>query len=241
MKQKSRILRGLYWARDLRSRALFGALRTHCRGHVLDVGGWDFFLTAQRERVAFDRWTTLESDPERLLEVDDPRVSVVHGDGCAMECPAAQFDTVLNVQVLEHVFEPIRMVEEMARVLRPGGALIMLIPQTSTTHLAPHYYSNFSRFWIDAALARTGLQRVELRPLGGIWSSAASHLVYFFLQAARVGGMTSPECRRNALFYVLFPFMALYAIVNIPLCLILALGDLTEEPNNHLVVARKPL
>ncbi len=239
MKQKSWILRGLYWARDLRSRALFEALRTHCRGDVLDVGGWDFFLTAQRERIAFDRWTTLESDPERLLEVADPRVTVVHGDGCAMEFPAARFDTVLNVQVLEHVFEPIRMVEEMARVLRPGGALVMLIPQTSTTHLAPHYYSNFSRYWIEAALERAGLERVELRPLGGIWSSAASHLVFFFLQAARVSGMTSPECRRNALYYVLLPFMVVYAIVNIPLCLILALGDLTEEPNNHLVVARK--
>ena len=52
--------------------------------------------------------------------------------------------------------------------------------------------------------------------------------------------MSSPECRRNALFYVLYPFMALYAFVNIPLCMLFALGDLTEEPNNHLVVARKP-
>jgi SAM-dependent methyltransferase len=239
MKQKSWILRGLYWARDLRSRALFEALRTHCRGEVLDVGGWDFFVTAQRERVPFERWTTLESDPERLLEVADPRVSVVHGDGCAMEFQNARFDTVLSVQVLEHVFEPIRMVEEMARVLRPGGVLVMLIPQTSTTHLAPNYFSNFSRFWIEKALIHAGLERVELRPLGGIWSSAASHLVFFFLQAARVGGMTSPECKRNALFYVLFPFMVGYALVNIPLCLILALGDLTEEPNNHLVIARK--
>lgn len=240
MKQKSWIVRCLYWARDLRSRALFGALRTHCRGDVLDVGGWDFFLSASRKGVSFDRWTTLEHDAGRLLDVDDPRVSVVHGDGCAMDFPDARFDTVLSVQVLEHVFEPIRMVEEMARVLRPGGALILLVPQTSTMHLAPHYYSNFSRFWIQQALSRTGLERVELRPLGGVWSSAASHLFFFFLQAARVPTMSTPECRRNALFYVLFPFMALYAIVNLPVCLFLALGDLSEEPNNHLVIARKP-
>lgn len=240
MKAKSPFLRLLYWARDLRSRALFDALRTHCRGEVLDVGGWDFFLTAERERVAFDRWTTLESEPERLLDVDDPRVSVVHGDGCAMDLPDQSFDTVLSIQVLEHVFEPIRMVEEMSRVLRPGGMLVMLIPQTSTTHFAPHYYANYSRYWIEAALDRAQLEQIELRPLGGVWSSAASHFFFFFLQAARVPGMSPPECRRNALFYVLLPFMALYALVSIPLCLILALGDLTEEPNNHLVIARKP-
>jgi SAM-dependent methyltransferase len=240
VKQKSPLLRFLYWARDLRSRALFEALRTHCRGEVLDVGGWDFFLTAQRERIAFDRWTTLESDPERMLDAADSRVSVVHGDGCAMDFPDGRFDTVLNVQVLEHVFEPIRMVEEMSRVLRPGGALVMLVPQTSTTHLAPHYYANYSRYWIETVLDRAGLEEIEIRPLGGVWSSAASHFLFFFMQATRVSGMTSAKNERNLFFFALFPFMALYALASIPLCLVLALGDLTEEPNNHLVIARKP-
>jgi hypothetical protein len=83
------------------------------------------------------------------------------------------------------------------------------------------------------------MEVVELRPLGGFWSTIASRLVYFFFQSFRVEGMSARECRRGPLFYVLWPFMALFALAAIPVCLLLSLGDLTEEPNNHLVVARK--
>jgi len=33
--------------------------------------------------------------------------------------------------------------------------------------------------------------------------------------------------------------MALFAILSIPIALALSLGDLTEEANNHLVIAQK--
>ena len=231
-------LRLLYTARDWRSRAMFDALARHTRGEVLDVGGWDFFLTARRRGFEFERWTTLEPDPARTLAVDDGRVHLVHGDGCAMDFADASFDTVLCIQVLEHVLEPLRMVEEIGRVLRPGGTAVFLIPQTATTHLAPAYYGNFSRWWIDAALDRAGLELVEHERLGGLWSSMASHAFFFFLQAARLDGMSDPQVRRGPLFYLLLPFMAIWALINLVVCLLLSLGDLREEPNNHLVVAR---
>jgi hypothetical protein len=48
------------------------------------------------------------------------------------------------------------------------------------------------------------------------------------------------SARRPLLFYLLLPFMVAYARVSIPIGLVLSLGDMVEEPNNHLVVARKP-
>lgn len=241
MKPKSRLLRLLYRLRDLRSRRLYQALHQHCRGEVLDIGGWDFFLNAEEKGVSFVRWTTLENDQERLLETGDPRVRVSHGDGCAMEFADASFDTVLCVQVLEHVFDPIRMVGEVGRVLRPGGKAVLLIPCTSNMHLAPYFYGNFSRYWIQQALARAGLEIVALEELGGFWSTIASRSFYFFLQAARAPGMSDPAIRRNAFFWLLLPFQVLLALCLIPLSMLFALGDLGEEPNNHLVVARKPV
>lgn len=132
------------------------------------------------------------------------------------------------------------MVSEIGRVLRPGGKAVFLIPQTSTTHLAPHYHGNFSRYWIREALARAGLELLEHRALGGIWSSMASHQLNFFLQAARVRGMSDAAIRRGPLYWPLLPLMVLWALVSLPVCLFLSLGDLAEEPNNHLVVARRP-
>jgi SAM-dependent methyltransferase len=232
-------LRLLYWLRDLRSGQLYRSLHEHCGGEVLDVGGWDFFLGATRKGVSFLRWTVLENDSNRLLETDDPRVTVRLGDGCAMDFPDASFDTVLCVQVLEHVFEPIRMVAEIGRVLRPGGKAILLIPCTSTMHIAPHYHGNLSRFWIQEALKRAGLESVEMRELGGVWSTSASRTFFFFFQALRYEGMSDPAIKRTPLFWVLLPFQMLFALFLIPISLFFSLGDLAEEPNNHLVVARK--
>jgi SAM-dependent methyltransferase len=234
----------LYVARDLSSRKLFGTLRNHARGAVLDVGGGDFFTTAVSKGIPFDSWTTLEPATTPAPPADDPRSKdprfrFVAGDGCRMDFPDANFDTVLAIQVLEHVFEPIRMVEEIGRVLRPGGHAILLVPQTGTMHLAPHWHGNLSRFWIEQAVARGSMEIVLLKPLGGFWSTLASRLLYFFLQSFRVEGMSSPECRRGALYYVLWPLMALFALAAIPVCLLFSLGDLSEEPNNHLVVARR--
>ena len=234
-------LRLLYAARDLRARALFQALRAHCHGEVLDVGGGPrFFATARARGARFTRWTTLEINGGELPGRDHPALHLVVADGCALPFRSASFDTALNVQVLEHVFEPILMVQEIGRILKPGGKALFLIPQTSVAHLVPHYYGNFSRYWIAAALDRAGLELVLHRTLGGVWSSMAAHLVFFFLQAARDKGLSDPAIRRNALFYLLLPLMVLWALVALPVCLLFALGDLQEEPNNHLVVARRP-
>lgn len=238
--KKNNIDRFTTWARNLRTPELFSALERHSRGDVLDVGGWDFFETVRADpRIAFKTWTSLE-EGERLMETPDARYRAVSGDGEKMAFPDASFDTVLNIQVLEHTFEPLAMVREISRVLRPGGAAIFLIPQTSVLHHPPKHYYNFTRFWIAKAAAAAGLQIVELSPLGGRWTSTASHMVHFFFTAFRAPGYSTAEDRRGPLFYLLLPLMCLYAALSVPICLLLSLGDLTEEANNHLVVALKP-
>ena len=149
------------------------------------------------------------------------------------------FDTVLNIQVLEHVFEPIKMVKEISRVLRPGGYAMFLIPQTATLHLAPYHYYNFTRYWILKAMKKSNLKIIKIEPIGGLFSSVASNLLYFFLQSFRVKGMSSEDNKRNFLFYLFFPLTFLYALINIPIFLFFSLGDLSEEPNNHFVVVKK--
>lgn len=241
MTSKSRPMRLLYAARDLRAGPLFDVLDRYARGDVLDVGGWDFILTALRRGVRFRSWTILEPEAQRVFDVSAEGARWVLGDGCAMGLRSDSFDTVLNIQVLEHVFEPLRMVDEVARVARPGGHAIFLIPQTATVHQAPHFYGNLSRYWIVEAMKRAGLEILEHRPIGGFWSSLASRQLYFFLQSFRFPGMSDREIdRRSPGFYLLWPLMALFALVAIPICLFLSLGDLSEEPNNHLVVTRKP-
>jgi SAM-dependent methyltransferase len=231
----------IYKARDFASRRMFAEMRRYCHGSVLDVGGASFIVTAKAKKIRYETWTTLEVVEGSKPQVNDPNFRLVIGDGCAMPFANGQFDVVLNIQVLEHTFEPFTMFKEIVRVLKPGGRAIFLIPQTATIHLAPHHYQNFMRYWIIEACRRTGCTIVKLQPMGGWWSSLASRCIYFFWTVFRKAGNSRTEYKRNWLFYFLFHFMALYTVLSFPIYLLFSLGDLTEEPNNHLVVIRKPL
>jgi ubiquinone/menaquinone biosynthesis C-methylase UbiE len=189
--------------------------------------------------LSFRTWTNLEYLKGNETDVKEKKYSFIYGDGCNMPFKDKSFDTILNIQVLEHVLNPIKMVDEISRVMRPNGYGIFLIPHTAVMHMAPYHYYNFTRFWIREVMKRASLKIIELRPLGGTWSSMASHLFYFFLQSTRFQGNSVMECKRNVFFYLLFPLMVLYAVISIPICMFLSLGDLEEEPNNYLVIVIK--
>jgi SAM-dependent methyltransferase len=229
-----------YKGRDLRYRALFDVLRAHCRGAVLDVGGGAFVRTAIAERVGFASWTVVEPDAADLPVVDDPRVCTMVGDGCALDLPDASFDTVLSIQVLEHVFEPIRMMQELYRVTKPGGTLVVMAPQTANIHHVPHHYQNFTRYWLEAAAERLDAEVLSYQPMGGAWSSVASRLVLQYPAALGIDGYRHPGVRRGWKFWALFPVGVLASIITFPFAMLLSLGDLEEEANNHLMVLRRP-
>lgn len=78
------------------------------------------------------------------------------------------FDAVLCTEVLEHVVDPVRAVEKLVRLLRPGGTLIITAPFNSLTHFAPyHYATGLSSYFYRYHLERLGMEIEELTPNGG--------------------------------------------------------------------------
>jgi SAM-dependent methyltransferase len=229
-----------YKGRDMRYGALFDAVRAHAHGAVLDVGGGQFVKTAVQIGAQFDSWTVVEPHEADLPATADPRVRGVVGDGCALQFPDAFFDTVLSIQVLEHVFEPMRMLRELYRVTKPGGTLVVMVPQTANVHHLPHHYQNLTRYWLDEAAERLGAEVVSYQPLGGAWSTIASRLLLQYPTALGVSGYRHPGVRRGWRFWALFPVGVVTTVVTFPLAMLLSLGDLEEEANNHLMVLRRP-
>ena len=110
---------------------------------------------------------------------DDWRQSGVDivSDICAIPQPAASFGAVLCVEVLEHVPDPVAAVRELARVLAPGGALILTAPAASLSHMSPYYYvSGYSRNWYEHWLPRLGLTIEELTHNGDYFAWLAQEL-----------------------------------------------------------------
>jgi len=140
------------------------------------------------------------------------------------------------------VFDPIRATEEMYRCLRPGGLLIILVPQSGTLHLVPHHYQNFTRFWLFEQARRMGAEIVHWTAIGGAWRTIASRSFLMFWPVFNLHQTRDPELgKRRWSFWLAFPFQLLVSLVLFPVSLLLSLGDISEEANNHLVVMRKPL
>lgn len=227
--------------RNFMSRKMFSVIKAHCQGDVLDVGGWSFFSYVQGLGLQYTKWNCLEYNKDNICRNNASGYTLTIGDGCELPFQTGTFDTILNIQVLEHVFEPIRMFDEIVRSLKPGGKVLLVVPQTAAIHALPHCYQNFTIYWVRTAASKFGLEIIEEHALGGAWSTIMFRMIYFFLQAFRVPSFSSPEFKRGKAFYVLIPFMCIYALMSIPVCALFSLGDLSEEPNNHLAVLRKPL
>jgi SAM-dependent methyltransferase len=111
----------------------------------------------------------------------------VYYDGKTLPFDAGAFDTVLSTEVLEHTPNPGHLVAEMARVLRPGGTLIVTAPFAFRLHEEPYDFHRFTPHGLSLMIGDTGLHVIETHPFGGVWS-VVGHKInsYLALRLARL-------------------------------------------------------
>lgn len=237
--KKSPASRVAYWLRDRLNGDLFAAISRR-NGHVLDVGGGAFFERLARRGHVWESFTILEPRPGLDTSSHD-NVQLVLGDGQALPFAEGSFDEVLAIQVLEHVFRPDVLVQEMWRVLRPNGRMIIMVPQSGNLHQVPHHYANLTRFWLFEIAQRLHAEVEVWKPLGGAWRTIASRL-FLLLWPVFDWHQTQDRLlhRRGIAFWVTLPLQVVVVLIFFPLALVLSFADIKEEANNHLIVLRKP-
>lgn len=110
------------------------------------------------------RTVALDLAPQRKRRYGELDVA---GNLYMMPFKTGVFDAVINVEVLEHLREPLDALKEMFRVLRPGGRLILIAPQGWEEHGAPNDYFRFTKFGLRYLFEKTGFRVVSIEPLGG--------------------------------------------------------------------------
>ena len=135
----------------------------HARGRLLDVGCGQ---KPYEEMFAVTSYIGVELDtPENRAH---KRADEFY-DGKHLPFPVAEFDTVLCNQVLEHVFEPDVFLAELARVLKPGGMLILTVPFVWDEHEQPFDYARYSSFGLRHLLTKHGFAVKEhVKTLGDL-------------------------------------------------------------------------
>lgn len=145
---------------DRAAAAYVDALNAHAKGALLDLGCGEVPLYgAYRHLVDSTTCVDWGDSPHLDHEVDLVKEPL----------PFAQdsFDTILATDLLEHMPYPDRLFSEMARVLRPGGVLIVGVPFYYWIHAQPHDYHRYTEFRLRLFCDDHGLEVEECRPYGG--------------------------------------------------------------------------
>ncbi|WP_287963035.1 class I SAM-dependent methyltransferase [Alcanivorax sp.] len=115
------------WPVALLERMAFWVRRVHHGGHLLDLGCAEGALLS----CLGERGVGLDLNPDRLRLAADKGIRVCLGDGGLLPFPDHCFDTVVSMEVLEHVPDMSAVMAEVHRVLRPGGNWVISVPNVT--------------------------------------------------------------------------------------------------------------
>lgn len=111
-------------------------------GRVLDIAAAQGNFSLQLAELGYDvTWNDLRAELEGYVRLKHERGTIHYAPGNAfdLQFPAA-FDAVLITEIIEHVAHPDQFLVNTARLLKPGGWIIMTTPNGA------YFKNNLPRF-----------------------------------------------------------------------------------------------
>ncbi|RJR41814.1 MAG: class I SAM-dependent methyltransferase [Desulfobacteraceae bacterium] len=131
----------------------------HVTGVVLDLGAGKLPARRLLQPLA-SYYVSVDRYPEH------PELTLL-GDAQSLPFKDRSFDTVHCISLLEHLPRPWEAAEEMARVLKKGGKVILRVPHIYYIHGQPHDYYRYTGFGVKSLFENAGLEVVSLVPHTG--------------------------------------------------------------------------
>lgn len=166
-----------FWAK----KRIADAIASHAgaaHGILLDVGCG----TKPYEKLFtpfVERYIGIEYSPESGYQGNRADIA-----GSASELPLEDesVDTILCTEVLEHVPDPEKVIQEFARILKPGGIVITTAPFFFPIHDTYDYF-RYTDKGIAEMMKRHGLEVEKIEPLSGTGLTLAMmfNLYIFYL------------------------------------------------------------
>lgn len=157
-------------------RALEGQL-SRFHGTLLDVGcgrmPYKTILVAPPSRV--DRYIGLDLGRSTYGQPD------VLWDGRTIPLEPNLVECAMATEVFEHCPDPVLVMREIARVLKPAGLLFFTVPFLWPLHDVPHDEYRYTPFAMERLLREAGLAHIETWPLGG-WDSSLAQMIGLWIR-----------------------------------------------------------
>lgn len=165
----------------------------------------------------------------------------IWGDIYSLPFKSACADTILSLQVFEHLNDPARAMKEVSRVAKKGGCLIITTHGLFPIHGPPYDYYRYTEFGLRYLMEKNGCQVIKITPNGSFWQTMAvlfNH--YLFYQFFEIRSWYISKAFFALLKIILTPMLILIVVLVNSICLILDRlhRDFTVT-TNYTVVARK--
>lgn len=79
------------------------------------------------------------------------------------------YDSVVCFEVLEHIPDPFKAAQEIHRVLKRNGILLLSVPHLSRLHEIPYDYYRYTKYGLKSVLERHGFEVLETHERGGLF------------------------------------------------------------------------
>ena len=176
----------------VRARGVMSALTSRPGEDVLDAGCGPGVASLTLSQQGY-RVTAIDTDPAKIETLrllgcsPDQSLAPQLATVCDLPFRDASFDKVLCAEVLEHVEDDRRAVSELARVLRPGGVLVITVPsEQSIAHAYEDEFGHARPGYTSESLLSL-LREHHLSPLScrsylrsrfGEWAWQANHRLF---------------------------------------------------------------
>lgn len=154
-------------------------------GHLLDVGcGRMPYKKFLLDKNYITQYTGL--DIQSAIVYDENVKPDYIWDGITMPFGDSCFDTLMATEVLEHCPYPNRIINEMKRVLKPGGLIFFTVPFLWNLHEVPHDEYRYTPFALQRIFKECGMDEVELFAHGG-WNMSMAQMIGMWVVATKPG------------------------------------------------------
>lgn len=212
-------------------RSAFAQLMRYSSGLVLDIGCGDRWAESSLPKGC--TYIGLDS-----LDMGRDRYGsrpTVFADASRLPLAPGSVDTILLVEVLEHLAEPEKVLAEAHACLSPRGRLLATMPFLYPVHDAPADFQRLTEHGIRRSLERAGFEVEYLAPRLGALQTAALNA------CLAMGGVARSTLARPGLAWLLLPVWALLVpVVNVVAKILSWMApDWNAMTNGYLFAARK--
>ncbi len=145
-------------------RNLFQAINKYApqlSGKLMDFGcglkPYEFLFNV-KEYIGVDYKGEGETYPQDKVDV--------FYDGKILPFPDNHFDSIFSSEVFEHIFNLPEIMDELYRVLKPGGKILITCPFSFAEHEIPADYARYTSFGLKDIFLKKGFQIITYEKTG---------------------------------------------------------------------------